>query len=234
MLAMNKKLMFAALGVALLLGAAATAYVAMARPQVEVSETLHDFGTFSEDQHLTHTFVIKNIGAKTLEIKRVHADCKCTATAYDRLIPPGSQGTLTLSIKPFALRGQFAKRTQVFLNDPDHPKVVFTLKGVSRPLIEVQPGYIIRFRGKPGVDLHQEVRLISHLPEAWKISKYKTNIPQFIDIHLRTVEPGRSYVVEVRQKRQEPGNYRGIIELFTTFPKRPRLVLRVFGQVLPK
>jgi hypothetical protein len=234
MLAMNRKLIFVALGVTLLLGAAATAYVAMARPQVEVSETLHDFGTVSEDQHLTHTFVIKNIGAKTLEITRVHAQCKCTATHYDRFIRPGSQGTLSLSIKPFALRGPFAKRIEVFLNDPNHPKVVFTLKGVSLPLIEVQPGNIIRFRGKSGKDLRQEVRLISHLPEAWEISKYKTNIPQFIDIHLRTVEPGRSYVVEVRQKRQELGRYQGMIELFTTVPQRPRLLLRVFGQVLPK
>ena len=137
----RKKLIFAALGVALLAGAAATAYVVLARPRAEVAETVHDFGKVSEDQRLTYTFLIKNTGAKALEITRVHPQCACTATHYDRSIRPGSQGTLTLSIKPFALRGAFAKKTEVFLNDPDHPKVVFTLKGVSRPLIEVQPGH---------------------------------------------------------------------------------------------
>jgi hypothetical protein len=230
----GKKLIFAVLGVVLLLGAAATAYIVLSRPRAEVSETVHDFGRVSEDQQPTHTFLIKNVGSRPLEITNVHPQCACTATQYDRIIPPGGQGTLTLSIKPFTLRGQFAKKTEVFLNDPDHPKVVFTLKGIVRPLIEVQPGYVIRFRGKAGEVLQRQIRLTSQFPESWEISKYKTNIPQFIDVNLKTVQPGRSYVVEVRQKREEPGDYGGIIELFTTYPKRPRLVLRVFGQVLPK
>jgi hypothetical protein len=221
-----------ALGIVVLMGVAVLAYVALARPRAVVTETIHDFRSVSEEQRLTHAFLIKNTGAKPLEVTRVHPECACTATAYDRLIPPGRQGTLILTIKPFSLRGQFSKRTEVFLNDPDHPKVVFTLKGVSRPLIEVQPGYIIRFRGKPGEQLHRQVRLTSNLPESWEISSYRTNIPQFIEVNLHAAEPGRNYVIEVRQKRQEPGNYRGMIELFTTVPNRSHLVLRVFGEVL--
>jgi hypothetical protein len=231
---LKKNLMFVAFGAALLAGAAVAFHVATARPRAEVAETLYNFGTFSEDQQPTHAFLIKNTGARPLEIIRVHPKCACTATQYDRLIPPGQQGAITLSIIPFTLRGQFAKKTEVFLNDPDHPKVVFTLKGIIHPLIEVQPGYVIRFRGKAGADLHQEVRLTSKFPESWEVTSYKTNIPQYIDVNVKTAEPGRSYVVEVRQKRQEPGNYGGIIELFTSYPKRPRLFLRVFGQVLSK
>jgi hypothetical protein len=232
-MALKKNLMFAALGAALLAGVAVVVYVATARPRAEVTATLHNFGTFNEDQQPTHAFLIKNTGARPLEIIRVHPQCACTATHYDRVIPPGGQGTLTLSIKPFTLRGQFAKKTEVFLNDPDHPKVVFTLKGIVHPLIEVQPGYVIRFRGKAGEILPRQIRLTSQFPESWEISKYKTNIPQFIDVTLKPVEPGRSYAIEVRQKRQEPGKYQGIIELFATVPKRPHLVLRVFGEVLP-
>jgi hypothetical protein len=231
---LSKKLIFLTLGLALLLGAAALVYVALARPRAEVAEMIHDFGTAYEYQQLTYTFLIKNRGARPLEITRVHPQCACTATAYDHLIPPGGQGALTLTIKPFALRGQFAKKTEVFLNDPDQPRLVFTLKGFSRPLIEVQPSYVIQLKGKSGEDLHQQVRLTSNLPESWEISRYSTNIPQFIDVEVQTAEPGKSYVLEVRQKRLEPGRYHGLIELFTTFPQRPRLLLRVFGQVLPK
>jgi hypothetical protein len=38
-------------------------------------------------------------------------------------------------------------------------------------------------------------------------------------------------VVEVRNKRQETGNYAGVIDLFTTAAKRPRLIIRVFGEL---
>jgi hypothetical protein len=233
-MALKKNLTFAVLGAALLAGMAVVVYVATARPRAEVAETLHDFGTYGEDQRPSHTFLIKNVGSRPLEITNVHPQCACTATAYDRLIPPGGQGALTLTIKPFTLRGQFSKKTEVFLNDPDQPLLVFTLKGVSRPLIEVQPGPIIRLRGKRGEEPQRQVRLTANLTEPWEISRYTNNIPQFIDIDIHAVERGRSYVIEVRQTRQESGTYRGMIELFTTVPKRPRLVIRVFGQVLPR
>jgi hypothetical protein len=229
----SKKLIFLALGIVVLMGVVALAYVALAHPRAVVTETLHDFGTVNEDQGFSHTFVIQNAGARPLEITRVHPECACTATAYDRLIPPGRQGTLILTVKPFSLRGQFSKKTEVFFNDPDHPKVVFTLNGVSRPLIEIQPGQVIRFRGKPGEELNGQVRLTSNLPEPWEISEYKTDIPQFIEVNLKVAEPGRSYIVEVRQKRQEPGNYRGFIKLLSKPQKLPPLILRVFGEVLP-
>jgi Protein of unknown function (DUF1573) len=228
----KKRLIYISLGIVLLLGVAAITYIATSKPRAEVAATLHDFGSFSEDQCPSHTFLIKNIGSRPLEITNVHPQCACAATAYDRLIPPGGQGAVTLSIRPFTLRGQFAKKTEVFLNDPDHSRLVFTLKGISRLLIEVEPSHVIHFRGKPGEDLHRQVRLISHLPESWEVSSFKTNIPQFIDVNLHPSEPGKSYVVEVRQKRREPGKYQGMIELFTTVPKRPHLVLRVFGEVV--
>jgi hypothetical protein len=229
----NKKLLLPILGLLLLFGAATIVYSATARPRADIAETRHDFGTVSEDQRLSHTFVIRNRGRKPLEITKVKADCACTATDYDRIIRPSAEGTMTLAIKPFSLLGNFAKKTTVSLNDPNQPKVVFTLQGVSRPLIDIQPSHIIRFRGKPGEEISQQVRLTSNLPEPWEMKEWKTTIPQFIDVQLRVEEPGKSYVVEVRQTRRQPGKYYGRIELLTTAIKRPRLMLRVFGEVLP-
>ena len=91
----------------------------------------------------------------------------------------------------------------------------------------------ISVRGKPGEDIRQQVRLTSNLPEPWEIREVKNPIPQFIEVQLRVEEPGKSYAVEVRQTRREPGKYVGKIKLLTTAPQRPRLILRVFGEVLP-
>ena len=75
------------------------------------------------------------------------------------------------------------------------------------------------------------MRFTSHLPGNLEINEFKTNIPQYIDVTVKAEEPGRIYVVEVRNKRQETGNYAGVIELSTTSPKRPRLIMRVFGEL---
>jgi hypothetical protein len=200
-------------------------------PKAQVPEATYDFGEVFEDVKLTHTFDIKNIGDAILEITDIDSDCACTAADSDRRIPPGGLGRVTLTIAPYSVLRQFTKKTKVFFNDPDHPQVVLTMKGYGKPFIEIQPSHIIRFRGKPGDELHSQLRFISHLPGNFEITEFKTNIPQFIDVNVKAEKRGRTYVVEVRNKRQEAGNYAGLIELFTTSEKRPRLIMRVFGEI---
>jgi hypothetical protein len=200
-------------------------------PKAQVPETTYDFGEVFEDVELTHTFTIKNIGDALLEIKDIDSDCACTAADSDRRIPPGAQGRIKLTIAPYSVLRQFAKKTKVFFNDPEQPQVVLTMQGYGKPFIEIQPSHIIRFRGKPGEELRDQVRFTSHLPGHWEIKEFKTNIPQYIDVNVKAEQPGKIYVVEVRNKRQEAGNYAGVIELFTTSEKRPRLIMRVFGEL---
>jgi hypothetical protein len=218
------------IGVLLLLCMALVA-AATNGPKAQVPVTTFDFGEVFEDRKLTHTFEIKNIGDALLEIKDIDSDCACTAADSDRRIPPGGQGRITLTIAPYSVLRQFTKKTKVFFNDPDHSEVVLTMQGYGKPFIEIQPSHIIRFRGKPGEELRDQVRFISHLPGYWEIKEFKTNIPQFIDVTVKAEEPGRIYVVEVRNKQQEAGNYAGVIELSTTSEKRPRLIMRVFGEL---
>jgi hypothetical protein len=225
------KLAFRALTWILLLLCMPLAAMATIGPKAQVPVTSHDFGEVFEDVKLTHTFEIKNIGDALLEIKDIDSDCACTAADSDRRIPPGGVGRITLTIAPYSVLRQFAKKTTVFFNDPDQPKVVLTMQGYGKPFIEIQPSHIIRFRGTAGEALRDQVRFISHLPGQWEIKDYKTNIPQFIDVTVKAEKPGRIYVVEVRNKRQEAGNYAGVIELFTTSEKRPRLIMRVFGEL---
>ncbi len=223
---------FAGLALGLVLGAAAAmVYMASAKPRVVVAETVHEFEPATEDQERRHTFTIKNSGLRPLLITNVKADCACTATDYDKVIPPRSEGKITLGIKPMTTTGAFDKHTTVSLNDPDRPQVVFTLKGVNLPLIEVQPGHVLRFKGKPGEAGPQEVRLLSNLTEPLEITEVKTIPPDFVAVDVKTVEAGKSYVVEVRPTRQEPGRYQGRIDIRTSAPKKRQILLRVFGEV---
>jgi hypothetical protein len=230
---LNQKVIFTAVGLALLISLAVAANLSPARPRAQVTETVHQFDTATEDQTRSHTFVIRNTGHKPLEITRVEADCACTAMEYDKVIPPDGQGRMTLGIKPFSLQGAFAKKTTVSLNDPDQPTVIFTLQGVNLPLVDIQPGHIIRLKGRPGEELHHQVRLTSNFPEPWKIDAYRTTYPEYLNVDIKAVEAGKSYLVEVRQKRQEPGRYDALVELLTNIPKRPKILLRVFVEVLP-
>jgi hypothetical protein len=200
-------------------------------PLAVISETKHDFGEVFEDRQLSHTFVIKNNGAAPLEILKVDPDCACTVPRYDRTIPPGGQGEITLTLKPYSVVRQFRKETKIFSNDREHAEFSLVLTGTARPFIEIQPSHIIRLRGAPGDNLQGQVRFTSHLPGPFKITDYRTNIPEKIEVNLKAVEADRVYVLEVKNKSQNSGPYAGLVELNTTSKERPRLIVRVFGEI---
>jgi hypothetical protein len=221
----------------LFLGAAALAWgglslpAAGAEPRATVGETTFDFGKIYEDRALTHTFVIQNTGDAPLNIEDVDPDCACTVPKYDKTIPPAGQGEITLTIKPFSVLHQFKKETKVRLNDPERPLLLLTLTGVAQPFIEIQPNHIVRLRGAPGDDLRGQVRFISHLPTPFKITHFRTTIPDKVEVTLKPEVPDKVYVLEVRNKNQQAGPYAGLVELFTNAEKRPRLIVRVFGEI---
>jgi hypothetical protein len=175
--------------------------------------------------------VIKNTGTAPLNIEDVDPDCACTVPSYDQTIPPGGQGNITLTIKPFSVLHQFKKETKVRLNDPNQPMVHLVLTGVAQPFIEIQPSHIVRLRGASGDDIRGQVRFISHLPVPFQITQYRTTIPDRIEVSLKPEMPDKVYVLEVRNKGQQSGAYAGLIELFTTSKERPRLIVRVFGEI---
>jgi hypothetical protein len=206
---------------------------APAMPKIYLQETSHDFGKVSEEQELVHTFVMENTGKASLVISNVINDCKCTVSRYDRVIPPGERREITLTIQPYSIVGHFQKHTRVMSNDPGRPEAVLVLQGFSQRNIEFVPSRLIRLWGNPKEDLRGQVRIISHLPMPLKIKEVRTDIPDKIEVSLDAEEPGRVYVLKVRNKHNEADHYIGKIELLTTAQQHPNLILRVAGYVSP-
>jgi hypothetical protein len=56
-------------------------------------------------------------------------------------------------------------------------------------------------------------------------------MPDKLEVSLKAEVPDKIYVLEVRNKLQEAGSYADLVELITTSEKRPRLIVRVFGEI---
>ncbi len=211
----------------------AVGIAAGASPRVALTESTHDFGKVFEDKALIYTFLVKNEGNAPLRVEDVDPDCACTVADYDRTIPPGGQGRITLSIKPYSVLREFIKQAKVKFNDPDTPEMDLTLKGYVQPIIEIQPSHIVRLRGRVDENVQGQVRFISHLAAPWQITGVDNSIPRRLAVNLKTEQPGKVYVLEVRNISRESGHYGGKIELRTTSAERPRLIVRVFANIYP-
>ena len=105
------------------------------------------------------------------------------------------------------------------------------MTGEAIPFIEITPSHIVRLRGARGDDMRGQVRFKSNLLTPFEIKEFRTNIPDKIIVTLTPEVPGKVYVLEVRPKGQVSGPFAGVIELFTNSKERPRLIVRVFGEI---
>lgn len=223
-------LIVAVIGLALTLTLTLSA-PASAQPKAVVPQTSHDFGEVLQDKDLGHTFKVKNTGKAPLQILEVDPDCACTVPSYDKEIAPGQEGKITLKLKPFSVVKQFNKKTKIRFNDPETPQTVLILTGYAKPIIEIVPSHIVRFKGGLNEIHKSEVRFISHLAEPFEIKTFETNIADKIEVDIKAEQAGKVYVVTVKNKAKEPGHYAGKLYLNTTSQKRPRLLVRVFADL---
>jgi hypothetical protein len=211
----------------------AAAPAAAAGPRLEVLQPVHDLGDIFEDQSLEHIFTLKNNGDAPLQIKNIELDCACSAVDYDRLVPPGGSSKIVFKVKPYSVLHKFCKKGQIFSNDPMNPVMTIQLCGNAKPFIEIQPSHIVRFTGQPHENLTTRVRLISHQKTPLSIKGFETDLGDKVAVKIKEEKPGQIFDVEIANRMNDTGAYKGRIVILTSSDKRPRLILRVFADLYP-
>ena len=151
---------------------------------------------------------------------------------FDRTIPPGGEGKITLNIKTKGYQGNVHKTARVTSNDPKRSQITIGLKGMIWVPVSVKPRYA-RLRGILGDRLETVVTLQAEKEEPLELKLASVTIPDKIDAELVEVEKGRSYQIKVRNKVAGQATYNGHIKLTTNYPEKPELLVRVNGNIRP-
>ena len=112
-------------------GTAVAAAATTGTPAVEVPESYFDFGIVNEGTDYVHTFVIRNKGTGVLEIKKVVPGCGTSVARFDRAIPPGSEGQITIRLYPKNFQSGSKRTAVVLTNDPQWPEFGLVVQGKS-------------------------------------------------------------------------------------------------------
>ncbi|OPZ25278.1 MAG: hypothetical protein BWZ02_02532 [Lentisphaerae bacterium ADurb.BinA184] len=125
---------------ALAVAAALAATPLPAAPRFACDGTEFNFGTADSSQTVEHTFVIRNDGDATLEIKDLRTNCGCTVAQIENpALAPGDSRDIHATLILLGTSGPQGKSVMFRTNDPDHAVVRLVLSGVVGKSYDLTP-----------------------------------------------------------------------------------------------
>ena len=209
-------------------GNQAAADAATNAPKIEVATKLHDFGTSTEGEKLTHAFEVKNTGAATLVIDRVTTSCGCTAAVVkSKEIAPGGTGQIEVTFDTSARRGANRKSITINSNDPANPRTQLEVAVNVESLLAFEP-FFVRLNPEFGEEQVREAWLVGKLIDQAKLSITEQNDDKEVSVELAEKTEGDKKVTGLRfkLKGKKVGYGSGRVTIATGIEKPNQLVLR--------
>ena len=152
-------------------------------------------------------------------------------TRFDRVIPPGGEGKITLNVDLKGFQGKVWKDATIISNDLRQPAYQIMLQGKVRPHIELRPGSFVQF--SPAVPSAEEktVDLVA-TGQDFNILKVENNLKEKISAQLETIVPGKHYRLKIVNLQRE-GSYSGAIKCLTDHPQKPEVQIRISAHFPP-
>lgn len=197
-------------------------------PSIQVGDTVFDFGEVMEGSEVSHEFTVRNDGKGALRIEQVKPGCGCTVAQFDRTVPAGGAGKVTLRLDTRGFEGKVKKTAIVYSNDPDEPRLVLALQGVVKTLVDVGPSSSVVFRGAADQQVQKVIELVGVKP--FRIQKVESTLDGKVAHEIEPLETGKGYRLKLDNLAKQ-GNYAGAIKITTDLPKKPEIHIRITGSI---
>jgi len=152
-------------------------------------------------------------------------------TRFDRVIPPGGEGKVTLNVTLKGFQGKVWKDATIMSNDLRQPSFQIMLQGQVRPHIELRPGSFVQFSPAAQSADEKTVDLLA-TGQDFKVLKVENYLKEKISAQLETVVPGKHFRLKIALLQRE-GSYSGVIKCSTDHPKKPEVQIRISAHFPP-
>ncbi|MBW1853417.1 MAG: DUF1573 domain-containing protein [Deltaproteobacteria bacterium] len=147
--------------------------------------------------------------------------------SFDKVIPPGQEGKVTLSVKTKNMSGKFAKSATIKSNDPKNPKLRIKLKGEVKKYISVKPSNRLYLTGYEGDIISKSLKIINHQESQLKLTNIESTMDDKIEYDLKPIVAGKEFELIVKTVKELKGRSNGKITITTNSEKKPNLEISV-------
>lgn len=204
-------------------------------PKLVIKSTEHNLGEVKKGTSATYSYVFKNEGTADLVITRVAPTCGCTASDFTKVVPPGQEGKITLSVGTEGYTGPVSKNAEVYTNDPQKPQftlvINFIVPNDMTPQGKIVGPFIVgptnqwSARSPRGLSANGLITVYNNTAEPIKITQMTPGGEAF-SVKLQTLEEGKRYALEVLSSPTLPtGNHTQTVRLATDSKQMPELTV---------
>lgn len=148
---------------------------------------------------------------------------------FDRTIPPGGEGKITLKVDTSGYQGAIRKKAKVYTNDPRNNVEVLTIRAFVKVPIHLSPRYVY-LRGLAGQKITKTVRVRAQGDKPLKLEPSSFDLSTKVTYRIEEVEPGLVFKVHFTTIPGPAETYRGVLKLKTNYPEKPEITIRIRGK----
>ncbi len=209
-------------------------------PRLVIPEDKKDVGQVAKGEPIKHVFIIKNTGNADLHITDVKPSCGCTVPEFDKVIKPGGEGKITLTVDTKNFSGPISKTALLITDDPAVPQKTLFLSAVVKPFVDTLPYGFLRITALSGESSSADVILVSDEPD---FKPTKAEAPNsFLRVSLAPVpeaervkdrNPNQWKVTVTTAPDAPEGLLGGAVKVATGVKKQPEVDIPISGFVKP-
>ena len=149
--------------------------------------------------------------------------------SFDRSIPPGGEGKITLWVRTKGFQGNIHKSAKVYTNDPRMKVVTLSIKALVKVPIYLSSHYV-NLRGKEGQSVISVIEIRAGLDKPLTLEPGQFNLEGKVKYMIEEIEKGRRFKVRFTTIPGTSQNYRGFLKLKTNYPENPEITIRIRGR----
>jgi hypothetical protein len=153
--------------------------------------------------------------------------------SFDRSIPPGGEGKITLKVHTKGYEGEIYKSAMVNTNDPELNVVNLWIKAFVKVPIYLSSRYVY-LSGVEGEEVTKEVQIRSNLDKPLILTPGQSDLDRKLIYTIDETIKGREFQIRITAKPGLPQTYYGFLRLKTNYPEDPEITIGIRGRVTAK
>ena len=150
---------------------------------------------------------------------------------FDRSIPPGGEGKITLRLNTRGYEGKVRKTARVYTNDPKTPQDTIVIEALVKTPI-ILSDRMVFLQGTTQEAVTRTVDIKGELNKPLKLEPVDYTLDKKVKFNIEEVAKGKHYRVTFTSIPNVGNYYQGLLRLRTSYSERPEVVIHVRGKFI--